>query len=219
MSPDRNVTGVEKVSSEHLPREEGSFLVLERMRCRTLYDDGSASQPYLLACLHRRGVDSVAVILYDDSGPKLRVGIRKALRPILCFRAGMDLALPDGRDYTQVWEAVAGSLELEDRGEEGLRRRVVEEVWEEAGLRIRPEQVEDLGAGFFPSHGQSSEKIHLRAVRVRQEDQEAGQGRGTGPSEEGRTHFLEARQVLRMCREGEIEDPKVEIGVRRLLER
>jgi ADP-ribose pyrophosphatase len=219
MARDHDVAGVERLSSETFPPEEGSFLVLERMRCRTLYGDGTASEPYLLACLHRRGVDSVAVTLYDDSGPELRVGIRRALRPILYFRPAMELPVPDGRDYPEVWEAVAGSLEPEDRGEEGLRRRVVEEVWEEAGFRIGPEQVEDLGAGFFPSHGQSSEKIHLCAVRVRQTDQVPGQGRGTGPSEEGRTHFLEAGEILRMCREGEIEDPKVEIGVRRLLER
>jgi hypothetical protein len=31
--------------------------------------------------------------------------------------------------------------------------------------------------------------------------------------------WLPAEQILAMCRAGEIEDPKIEIGVRRLMER
>lgn len=219
MDDDLEVRGVEKVASRRLPEGGGSFLVLERMRCRILFRDGTASDPYDLDCVHRRGVDSVAILLYDDTADGLRVGVRRALRPIPFFRAEMDLPLPDGRDHRLVWEAVAGSLEPEDRGEEGLRRRVVQEVWEEAGFRIRTGQIEGLGAGFFPSHGQSSEMVHLRAVRVREGDRAKGQGGGTGPSEIGYTEFFEAGRILKMCWEGEIEDPKVEVGVRRLLQR
>lgn len=219
MQRDSDAVGIEKISSRRLPDGEGPFLVLEQMSLRTLYADGSSSKPYTIACLHRRGFDSVSVTLYDDSGPEVLVGVRRALRPIPYFRRGLDLPLPDGRIYGRVWEAVAGSLEPGDRGEEGLRARVVAEVWEEAGFRIAPQDVEDLGAGFFPSHGQSSEKIHLRAVRVRPAEQHPSRGAGTGPSEVGETVFLEAGRALEMCLRGEIEDPKVEIGVRRLLDR
>jgi ADP-ribose pyrophosphatase len=189
------------------------------MRCRTLYNDGSASEPYRVDCVHRRGVDSVSVVLYDDRGERLLVAVRRAVRPILFFRSSLPLPIPDGREYRMVWEAVAGSLEPGDLGEEGLRARVVAEVWEEAGIRISPEEIEDLGAGFYPSHGQSSEKIHLRAARVRSDVREQAPGSGSPLEEVGGVSFLEAAEVLRMCVEGEIEDPKVEVGVRRLLER
>lgn len=215
-----DIAAVERVESRKLPPGEESFLVLEKARFRTLYKDGSRSRIYPVDCVHRRGVDSVAIVLYDDRDDRLWVGIRKALRATLDLRARMKTDLPlredPGGGAPIVWEAVAGSLEPEDRGEEGVRRRVVEETWEEAGFRIDPCQVEELGAGFLPSHGQSTEKIHMRCVRVRRE-RRLGPGLGEGPAELGRTEFFEATEVLRMCRAGEIQDPKVEIGVTRLV--
>jgi 8-oxo-dGTP pyrophosphatase MutT (NUDIX family) len=217
--PDWKVEGIERVESRRLPEGEDSFLTLEKMRCRTRYRGGERSETYSVDCVHRRGWDSVAIVLYDDSGEELLVGVRRAVRPILFLRSEAALPIPDGRRYRMVWEAVAGSLEPGDEGEEGLRRRLVEEVWEEAGLRIDRASIEPLGGGFYPSHGQSSEKIHLRAARVRVTEQQEAPGSGSPLEEVGGTRFLEAREVLRMCRDGRIEDPKVEIGIARLLER
>jgi len=67
------------------------------------------------------------------------------------------LPVPEAR---RLWftEVVAGILEDEDVGEDGVRRRGAIEAHEEAGVTIDPASVEFLGAGTFPSPGSMPEK-------------------------------------------------------------
>jgi hypothetical protein len=125
--------------------------------------------------------------------------------------------LPDEKAYDFIPEAVAGSLEPGDMGKDGFLGRVIAEVWEEAGFRIAAPQIESLGGGFFPSHGQSSEKIHLCAVRVDPGTACPATGDGSVNEEDAPPiRFRPLREILMDCAGGSIEDPKVEILAWRL---
>ncbi len=196
---------------------EGRFLTLVRMKYRNRYADGSLSRAYLYEYIHRKGFDAVAIGLYYENFGQPWMAYRPGIRVPVYFRRDLPLAVPDARAYDLIPEAVAGSLEPQDRGVEGFLGRVVAEVWEEAGFRVTSNQVEALGAGFFPSHGQSSEKIHLCAIRVDPASSEPPEGDGSvNESDAPPIMFRPLRELLLDCSRGIIEDPKVEILARRL---
>lgn len=195
------------------------FLTLDRFLVRNLYVDGRASAPYRSEVLHRRGIDAVAILPFFYSGRprRLMVICKIGFRPGLSTRAGMRLPVRDRRVYLSIIEAVAGSLEPGDRGEAGVSARARAELLEETGLRPIGGRTIRLGGGFFPSHGQSTEKIHLRAFQVDPRRQAAEAGDGSVNEADSGTIAIEAGRILEMCRRGLIEDPKLEIGVARLL--
>ncbi|MFQ5877766.1 MAG: NUDIX hydrolase [Acidobacteriota bacterium] len=197
------------------------FLTLERLLVRNLYADRRASRPYRVDVLHRRGVDAVAIIPYFflQRPRRLMVVIKLGFRPGLYRRGRLALPVPDRRRYTLVREAVAGSLEPGERGESGIDARARAELLEETGLRPTRARPLRLGAGFFPSHGQSTEKIHLRAFEVDPARARPPASDGTINEMDSGTVAIEAGAILDMCLRGSIEDPKVEIGVARLCRR
>ena len=125
--------------------------------------------------------------------------------------------MPDLGPYLRVEELVAGVLEPEDQGEAGLRRRAAEEVREEAGFQVAPEEVRLLGAGFFVAPGIISEKIFPAAVDVTGKVQGEPAGDGS-PLEEGfELGWRPIEAVSAACRRGELMDAKTEIAVGRLI--
>ena len=121
------------------------------------------------------------------------------------------------RSRTVTIEAVAGSLEPGDQTTRDIDRRALKELAEETGFRGRHRDLIRLGAGFFPSHGQCTEMIHLRAIAVDPSRAALAPGDGSVNEMETWTLALEAKDLLSRCRHGEIQDPKLEIGVSRLL--
>jgi len=215
MAEGREVTAIEPVG-EAAPGE-GGFLTLVRLRYRNVYAGGGRSRPYLYEYIHRRGYDAVAIALFHEEGGEPHMAWRPGIRVPVYFRKDLPLALPDGRLYLPFPEAVAGSVEAGDRGREGLLKRVVEEVWEEAGFRVAAGEILSLGGGFFPSHGQSSEKIHLCAVRVSPSRRETAPGDGSvNEADAPAVRFSPVREILLKSASGEMEDPKLEILAWRL---
>jgi hypothetical protein len=72
-------------------------------------------------------------------------------------------------------------------------------------------------ARSFPSHGQSTEKVHLRAYEVDPTNVLEPSGDGSVNEADAGTIAIEAGCIISMCCAGLIEDPKLEIGVTRLL--
>lgn len=215
MNEDSRVISVEIVGEAN--PESGGFLRMVRFRYRNVYLDGGRSRPYLYEYIHRKGFDSVAIALYHEEDGFPAMAFRDGIRVPVYFRKELDLPIPDTRKYLFIPEAVAGSMEPEDKGVEGLRRRVVAEVLEEAGFIIKAEQVHPLGGGFFPSHGQSSEKIHLAAARVCPAERVRAEGDGSvNESDAPPVKFMPVSDILKACCASEIEDPKVEILAGRL---
>jgi ADP-ribose pyrophosphatase len=215
--PWRQVTGI-RILGRLDPAGPG-FLKLERFRAKNLHRRGGASRPYRFEVLHRRGVDAVAIVPFyvDRRTRRLMIVCNVGFRPGLYLRRRLPLPLRDRREYTSVIEAVAGSLEPGDRGVGGITARARAELMEETGMRPIGRRGRDLGAGFFPSHGQSTEKIHLRAFEVDPRKALDPAGDGSVNEADAGTIAIEAGRVIDMCRSGLIEDPKLEIGVSRLL--
>ncbi len=195
---------------------ENPFFVYHRYKLQNIYADNSVSREYTIEFFDRRGFDCVAVIPYYIKEKKIFIGVLKAFRPTIYFRKDYPLALKDERVYTYVYEAVAGSLEKGDKGMDGVLNRVVEELKEEAGFIVKRDDVFSLGGSFFPSHGQSTEKIHLFAVDVSSAQKVEAVGDGSVNEELNELHFFELDEVLSMCKKGIVEDPKIEIGAGRL---
>ncbi|MCK5878551.1 MAG: NUDIX hydrolase [Holophagae bacterium] len=194
---------------------ENGFFIHHAYLLQNEYEDGARSRPYRNEFFDRKGLDCVAVLPYRRETDRLEIGILRAFRPTVYFRFEKETPLPE-HAYTWIYESVAGSLESGDIGEKAVRDRAVMELDEEAGFQISSEKLMPLGAGFFPSHGQSTEKIFLFAADV--SGMEQGNARGDGSVNESLNviEFHEINEILSMCREGRIEDPKIEIGVSRL---
>ncbi len=194
---------------------EKGFFVHHAYLLQNVYEDGSFSRPYRNEFFDRKGLDCVAIIPYRKNGGTVEVGILKAFRPAVFFRSKKKLPLPE-RQYTWIYECVAGSLEPGDIGEPAVRARAAMELNEETGFKVEDAQFVSLGGGFFPSHGQSTEKIFLFSVDI--SGVFRGNAGGDGSVNEGlnELEFHEINKILSMCRNGQIEDPKIEIGVSRL---
>lgn len=198
--------------------DEG-FLHVRRLRCRNRRADGSESQIYRVDVIDRPRLDAVAVLIHRRGATGVEVLTRRNLRPAAYFRKDKQPNVPDGQVHLHVEEIVAGLLEPEDRGEEGLRRRASEETREEAGIEVQPEEIVILGGPFFVAPGILSEKIFLTAVDVTGKPLEVPQGDGS-PLEEGtELRWRPIDDALDACRRGEIQDAKTEMGIARLLAR
>lgn len=209
------VQGIEVIEREALGTD--GFLRLERMTLANRYEDGSLSKRYRVDMVHRKGTDSVAILpYYIDERGRLQVYLKRGIRAPIYFRKDLSLPSPDSRDNLYAYEAVAGSLEERDQGTDAIALRAQEELLEELGFQAKVDEIRSLGGGFFPSQGMASEKIHLVSVQVSPEQKREALGDGSVNEAEALTEVLEAKKILKMCEKGEIEDPKIEIGVFRL---
>ena len=130
---------------------------------------------------------------------------------------GVHVYTEDGKRYLFFREVVAGIIEHDDRGEEGIRRRAALEVEEEAGYRVPAESVRLLGAGTFPSPGAMAERFWLAAVEVADPAAAAAPAGDGSPMEEGATTvWMDLDAAIAACVRGEIEDLKTEVALRRL---
>ncbi|MDF1566338.1 MAG: NUDIX hydrolase [Deltaproteobacteria bacterium] len=196
--------------------DEG-FLRVKRLICRSRREDGSRSEPFPVDLVDREHLDAVGVLVWrrGAAGPELL--LRDCLRPGAFFRKDREPPVPEGEAGLFVQEIVAGILEAEDRGLEGVRRRAAIEVLEEAGFRVAPEEIVHLGAPFYLVPGTLSEKVHLTAVEVTGRPRELPEGDGSPMEEGGRITWIPLAEVQARSQRGELQDAKTELGAHRLL--
>jgi ADP-ribose pyrophosphatase len=210
-----------EVLSDDIVGREGGFLAIRRLRLQNRRADGSLSEPYLCDFLSRPyGVDAVVVALYHRAADGVRVLLRECLRPPLALgRAPEQLPVPDRRKYLLFTELVAGIIEREDVGLEGVKHRAAAEAMEEAGFRIDPGQVMPLG-DVFPSPGAMAEKFWLTAAEVADPaDHLPMKGDGSPMEEGGSIRWVLLDDAIAACVRGDIEDAKTELALRRLRDR
>ncbi|CAM4087221.1 NUDIX hydrolase [Corallococcus exiguus] len=218
-----NVTDIEIIEDfSATARCDEGFLRVRRLRCRNRRADGSSSSVYRVDVVDRPRLDAVSVLIYRRaSDGNVEVLTRMNLRPAAYFRREQtaSMTVPDTVSHLRVEEIVAGLLEPADKGEEGLRRRAAEEVKEEAGYTVRPEDIQLLGGAFFLAPGILSEKVFPAAVDVTGVAQGEVEGDGS-PLEEGiHLQWRSLSAVLDACRRGDIADAKTEVSLTRLLAR
>ena len=212
------VVGIEVQSHEQLGGP-GGFLRVERYRLRNRRGDGSLSREYICDFLGRpKGPDAVVVVLYHrDAAGQVSVLLRRGLRPALWLgRPADELPVPESPRMTFT-EVVAGIIERDDEGEDGVRKRAAIEAHEEAGVHVDPTSVQFLGAGTFPSPGSMPEKFWLTAAHVDDPSQAELPPTDGSPMEEGaRSWWTPLDDAIQACVRGEIEDCKTELALRRL---
>lgn len=197
------------------------YLRLYRWTLRNTFEDGRRSETYSCDVVDRAGIDAVAVVLYaiEAETRTVKVLLRETLRPGLLLRAQRELPLPELRERPVTWEVVAGVIEPGERGLSAINHRAALEVQEEAGFQVYGPAVTDLGAGILPTPGPFPEKIYLKAVEVDPDEQGTPTGDGS-PMEEGAAmRWFELGTAIQMCVNGQIEDAKTEIALRRLAQR
>ena len=210
------VTNIEIVEDfSATARCDEGFLQLRRLRVRNAREDGTHSGVYRVDVIDRPRLDAVAVLIYRRNAGVLEFLTRQNLRPAAHFRSAKSPVLPDGRSHLFCEELVAGLLEESDRGEDGLRHRAAEEVFEEAGFRVDAAGVTLLGRPFFVAPGILSEKIYLASVDVTGLTAEAPGGDGS-PLEEGGVTQWRTREALETAiADGTIQDAKTELALAR----
>ena len=212
-----------EVESDSLKNAEegvdGGFMAVRRLKLRNIREDGSRSERYICDFVVRpKGIDAVVVAIYHRHENGVSVLLRQGLRPALAKgREPELLPIADERPYLRLTEVVAGIIEREDRGREAVRHRAALEVEEEAGFVVPDESVQFLGAGSFPSPGSMPEKFWFTAVEVA-DPKAQGTAKGDGsPMEEGASsHWMELDDAIEACVQGQIEDAKSELVLRRL---
>ncbi len=196
--------------------DEG-FLQVRRLRCRNRREDGTGSVVYRVDMVDRPRLDAVAVVVYRRAEDgRVELFTRQNLRPAAFFRKDKSKTMEGEPSHLFVEEIVAGLLELEDKGEAGIRTRAAAEVGEEAGFEVTPEEVFSLGGPIFLAPGILSEKIFLCAVDVTGKAQKPPPGDGSPLEEPGGMRWRPLREVLAACRSGEVQDAKTEVGAYRL---
>ena len=197
---------------------DGGFLTLRRLVLRNRRDDGSLSAPYICDAVNRPyGQDAVVVVVYAHIEGKPHVLLRDGLRPAITLGREPDRApLPEAAPRLFLTELVAGILEEDDRGVDGLARRAAAETHEEAGFVVAPADLVALGAGTLPSPGCLVEKYYFMAVRVDPRTQGPLAGDGSPMEEGASTRWLALDAALAACVSGELSDLKTELGLRRL---
>lgn len=207
-----------KKISVSLKKSVGKFLKHNLFSVSHIYCDGSESRKYDYELLSRRGTDSVVALLYfiEDGqyfvGLKEQVRLSKVLRNVEKKEASFQIK------NCFLLEAVAGSLEPGEKSLSEIKKRVKNEVLEEAGFAVKTGNIVSLGKPFFSSPGQSTEKIFPFAVKVEKEFQNESLGDGSLlEKESGKIRFFTLKKVQKMISEGRIEDAKTEISIYRFL--
>ncbi|MCH2112307.1 MAG: NUDIX hydrolase [Planctomycetes bacterium] len=198
--------------------DEG-FLRLRRLEVRHHWSDGRVSQPYPCDIVSRPGTDAVGVVLFQTrEGGETKVVLKEGIRPPVWLRREQDLIQEEPEAPLMMVELVAGILEPEDRGHEGLMRRAQVEAREEAGVELPMEAFFELGSALFPSPGVADEKVFLFAAEVSELPADGGMPVGDGSTMEDGTcvRLFDLPDAIAACRRGDIPNMLAEIGLTRL---
>lgn len=201
-----------------LKKRTGSFLKHSLFEIRHIYSNGKISKGYNYELVSRRGTDSVVVLLYCFENGEIFIGLKKQLRIAKVLRNihKKKIEVPLQRCF--LLEAVAGSLEVDERSSSKIRRRAKIEILEEAGFDVKLKDIFSLGPPFYTSPGQATEKIYPFAVKIARKEKRKFCGDGSLiEMENGEINFFSVEKTLQLIQKGKIEDAKTEIAVLRLL--
>ena len=208
------------IDSDETQDIKGGFMAVRRLHLANRRADGTLSAPYVCDFVVRpKGIDAVVVALWHrDRGGRVHVLLRDGLRPALAQgRRGARLPIADAAAYLFFTEVVAGIIEHDDVGEQGVRQRAAAETLEEAGYVVEPDAIAFLGAGTFPSPGSMPEKYWMLSAEIVDRDAQAPLSGDGSPMEEGATtRWAPLEETIQACVAGTIEDAKSELALRRL---
>ena len=204
-------------------RSDEGFLRVRRLVLRNVRRDGSRSATYPCDIVSRTRTDAVAIVLYERArgrerparGPRGAEG-RRSARPIF-LRRHLALTQPDVAAYDAVAEIVAGMLEPEDAGPDGIARRAATRLPRRPGSTLSPRDVAAARRRVVPEPRDHRREGPLPRGPSRRSTRRARpEGDGSVMEEGTRVVVLPLRDAIVACRRGDIPDMKTEIALLRL---
>jgi ADP-ribose pyrophosphatase len=202
------------------PPAEKGFLRLVRRKLRAHYPGGGTSEPFIYDEVDRRAIDAAVIAAhYVGTDGVRRVVLRSSVRPPVYFRDPVrsPVVFPDRKGG--LWELPAGLVEVSEQSPEGLVRGAARELSEEAGFDVDPARLSALGPSTFPCSGVIAERHFFFEVTVDPASRKEPSLDGSALERDGKLADVPLAHALEMCRNGDIEDAKTEIGLRRLADR
>jgi ADP-ribose diphosphatase len=199
------------------PKSGGGFLELVRWRLCARYPDGTNSAPFVYDTVERRALDAVVLLAHFVRSGQPWVYLRSALRPPVRFRDPQRSPVAE-RATGSLWELPAGLIEPDEAGAEKVLGAGRRELREELGFEVTLADLTPLGPSVFSCPGVLGERHFFLSVRVDPERRQEPSLDGSALERFGKVLPLPLEHALALCRSGEIEDSKTELGLRRLAE-
>lgn len=199
------------------PDTGAGFLSLVRWRLRAHYPDGTSSEPFVYDAVERRSVDAVVIAAHFVRAGQAWVYLRSAVRPPLRFRDPTRSPVVEARTGW-LWELPAGLIEASEAGAQGVLEAARRELEEELGFQVETPELASLGHSTLPSPGVIGERHFFLSVAVEPARRGEPSLDGSALEHFGRVVAMPLERALELCRSGEIQDAKTELGLRRLSE-
>lgn len=213
--PEVSLSVLEDLSDEQAP----GFLRLVRRRMVATTSSGYRSEPFVYDEVDRKALDAVVIAAhYRGASGEPWVYLRSAARPPVCLRPierFPDRSLARTRG---LWELPAGLVEANENSLDGLVSCACRELAEELGFVVPPAQMHPLGPSTFPAPGVIGERHFYFHVQVTPDEQQSPPCDGSAIEQLGAITVLPLSAALRACSDGELDDAKTELGLRRLAE-
>jgi ADP-ribose pyrophosphatase len=121
-------------------------------------------------------------------------------------------------EHEGLWELAAGLVEADEESQAGIVACACREVEEELGFIVSPSEMLVLGPSTLPSGGVVGERHFFFRAEVDPKRRQAPSLDGSALEQLGEIIDVSLSDALAACRNGELEDAKTEIGLRRLAE-
>ena len=202
------------------PDAPKGFLRLIRRRYRARYPDGTHSAPFVYDAVDRAALDAVVIVAHFAAADgERRVYLRSGLRPPLGMRDPARSPISNDPCSMGLWEVPAGLVEASEQTTNGPARAAQRELAEELGFGVPLEAMHTLGPSAFPCPGVIGERHFFFEVTVDPAARREPELDGSALEHFGVVAEVSLADALQMCRNGQIEDSKTELALRRLAER
>lgn len=198
--------------------DEG-FIRLRRQRLALRYEDGSESETFAYDEVDRNALDAVVIVPhFKNGGDEHWVFLRSALRPPVALRSRERSPIQERSTLGHIWEVPAGLVEADEQTVQGLRACAARELAEEVGIHLSPEHMQPLGPPMFPAPALIGERHFYFHCEVDPSTRLTPQGDGSALENHATIVAVPLSDALELVRNGEIEDAKTEVALRRLAE-
>jgi ADP-ribose pyrophosphatase len=197
------------------PAAPEGFLRLVRRRLRVRFPDRTHSMSFVYDEVDRGAIDAVVIVAHFEHAGRRWVYLRSALRPPLYFRDPSRSPMPESQTGA-LWELPAGLIEVAEQTREGVLEAGRRELQEELGFTATPSHFTALGPPTLPCPGVISERHFFLRIEVLPSARAEPSLDGSALESFGRVIALPLDRALELCRQGQIEDAKTELGLRRM---